>query len=459
MATTGTSNTSPITFSGLASGLDTSSIVKQLVAVESAPITRLQNQQSDIDAKSAKITTLQSNLDDLRNAALALDTRAEALPTQATSSNSAVVSATATGGAALGSYNIQVTQLATAARVYSNSVSDADTAGLFGTGTMAMTIGGSTYNVDVTATDTLRSLVGKIQSSGAPVSAGLLYDGTGYRLAVSGNATGAANALTIDEGSLTLGLSVPANVASSGRDAKFSIDGIPVSRATNVVTDAISGITLQLHGTTPTGATEHVDIATDTSSIASNVQKLVDAYNKVNTFISGEEEWTGQAKDASSLNGDSTLRSVQAQLRTALLSPVVGTTGKYTTLASLGISFQKDGSLSLDQTKLATAISDDPEGIAKVLGQNGTGAMTLVANAADYFSDTSTGLLKQRLDSMTKQRRALDDQITQMQARIDQYQTLLQNQFTTLETTMSRLKNQGDQLTAALAAMNTSTSK
>jgi flagellar hook-associated protein 2 len=179
----------------------------------------------------------------------------------------------------------------------------------------------------------------------------------------------------------------------------------------------------------------------------------------VNTFISGEEEWTGQAKDASSLNGDSTLRSVQAQLRTALLAPVVGTTGKYTTLASLGISFQKDGSLSLDQTKLATAIGDDPEGIAKVLGQNGTGAMTMVANAADYFSDTSTGLLKQRLDSMTKARRALDDQITQMQARIDQYQTLLQNQFSNLETTMSRLKNQGDQLTAALAAMNPNTGK
>ncbi len=456
MATTGTSTTSPISFSGLASGLDTTSIIKQLVAVESQPITDMQNQQSDIDAKSAKITTLQSNLDDLRNAALALDTRAEALPTQATTSNSAVVSATATGGAALGSYNIQVTQLATAARVYSNSVSDPDTAGLFGTGTMAMTIGGSTYNVDVTATDTLNSVLGKIQSSGAPVSAGLLYDGTGYRLAVSGHATGAANALTIDEGSLTLGLSDPANVASTGRDAKFSIDGIQVSRSTNVVADAISGITLQLHGLTATGVSEHVDIATDTSTLAGNVQKLVDAYNKVNTFISGEEDWSGQAKDATSLNGDSTLRSVQSQLHTALLSPVAGTTGKYTTLASLGISIQKDGSLSLDQAKLATALGDDPEGVAKVLGQDGTGAMTMIANAADYFSDTSTGLLKQRLDSMTKQRRALDDQIAQMQTRIDQYQTLLQNQFANLETTMSALKNQGDQLTAALAAMTTS---
>jgi flagellar hook-associated protein 2 len=446
--------TSPISFSGLASGLDTASIVKQLVSVESQPITRMQKQQTDIDAKSKKLTTLQGNLDDLRNAALGLDTRSEALPTQATSSNSAVVSATATGGASLGSYQLKVTQLASAARVYSNSFSASDVAGLFGTGTMSMAIGGQNYPITLDGTDTLASVVSKIQASGAPVSAGLLFDGTGYRLAISGNASGAANALTIDEGGLTLGVSNPANVASKGLDAKFDIDGIHVTRSSNVVADALTGVTLQLKGLSATGATEHVDVGNDPSALVANVKKLVDAYNKVNTFISGEEDWSGQAKDATSLNGDSTLRSVQGQLHSAILSPIAGTAGKYTTLASLGISMQKDGSLALDESKLQTALGADPEAVATVLGHKGTGAMTVIAQAADYFSDTSTGVLTQRLASMTKQRRALDDSIAQMQTRIDQYQTLLQAQFATLETTMSALKSQGDQLTAAMTAMS-----
>lgn len=449
-----TSTTGGISFSGLASGLDTASIVKQLVQVESQPIVRLQKQQSDIDAKSKKLTTLQTSLDDLRNAALALDTRNEALPTQATSTNPSVVGASATGGASLGSYQIKVDQLATAARVYSSSFSGPDTAALFGTGTMSMSIGGSSYDIAVDASDTLDSLVSKIQASGAPVSAGLLYDGTGYRLAISGRATGAANALTITEGGLTLGVSNPANVASTAQDARFEIDGITVTRSTNVVADAIRGVTLQLHGATAPGAIDHVEVGTDTSALATNVKKLVDAYNKVNTFIAGEEDWSGSAKDATSLNGDSTLRSVQSRLHSAILAPVAGLTGKYTTLASLGISVQKDGSLSLDQAKLETALGDSPEAVAAVLGQDGTGAMTVIAHAADYFSDTTNGLLTQRLTSMSKARRALDDQVTQMQARIDQYQTLLQNQFATLERTMSSLKSQGDQLTAALASLS-----
>jgi flagellar hook-associated protein 2 len=323
---------------------------------------------------------------------------------------------------------------------------------------MSLHVGTSTYDVVVAASDTLDSVMTKIQASGAPVSAGLLFDGTGYRLALSGQATGSANALTIDEGGLTLGLSAPANVASQALDAQFRIDGIPVTRPTNVVADAIRGVTLELKGQSAVGSTTHVDVGNDPSALTDSMKKLVDAFNKVNTFVAGEEAWTGTAKNAASLNGDSTLRSVQARLRSALLSPVAGTTGKYTTLASLGVSMQRDGSLSLDAAKLATAVGNDPEGVAAVLGHSGTGAMTMVAEAADYFTDASNGVITKRLTSMTKERRGIDDRIASMQARIDQYQTLLQSQFATLESTMSRLKNQGDQMTAALTALSNANS-
>lgn len=452
-------STSGITFSGLASGLDTSSIIKQLVQVESLPITRMQTQQSEIDAKSKKLTTLQTTLDDLRNAALALDTRTEALPTKATSSNSAVFSASATGGASLGTYRVHVDHLASAARVYSDAFTDPDTAGIFGTGTLSLQVGSTSYDIDVTTTDTLDTVMSKINSSGAPVTAGMLYDGSGWRLAVSGQGTGSANALTISEGGLTLGLSSPGNIASRAQDAQFQIDGHTLTRSTNVVADAIKGVTIELTGASSSATEDRITVGSDPSALQASVQKLVDAYNKVNSFISSEESWTGNAKDAASLNGDATLRSVQARLRSAFLKPVVGATGKYTTLASLGISTQKDGSLTLDTAKLATALGNAPDAVAAVLGRDGTGAMTMIAQAADVFTNSSSGEITQRLSSMSKQRRQIDDRIAKMQSRIDQYQTLLTNQFATLETTMSGLKSQGDQITAALDALSGTSSK
>ncbi len=451
-------STSGITFSGLASGLDTASIIKQLVQVESLPITRMQNQQSDLDAKSKKLTTLQSKLDDLRNASLALDTRTEALPTKASSSNSSVFSATATGGASLGTYRVHVDRLASAARVYSNAFTDPEASGVFGTGTLTLTVGTSSYDVDVTSTDTLDSVMTKINASGAPLTAGMLYDGSGWRLAVSGQGTGSANALTISEGGLTLGLSSPANVAAEAQDAQFQIDGHTLTRSTNVVADAIKGVTIELTGASAGATEDRITIASDPTALEGAVQKLVDAYNAVNAFVASEESWTGSAKDPTSLNGDATLRSVQARLRSAFLSPVVGTSGKYTTLASLGISTQKDGSLTLDKAKLTTALGNAPDAVAAVLGRDGTGAMTMIAQAADVFTSSSTGEITQRLTSMSKQRRQIDDRIAQMQARIDQYQTLLTSQFATLETTMSALKSQGDQITAALDALSASSS-
>jgi flagellar hook-associated protein 2 len=450
------SSSGGITFSGLASGLDTSSIVSQLVKVESLPIQRLQSQQSTIDSKGRRLTTLQSNLDSLRNAALALNTRATALPTSISSTDESVVKATSTGAASLGSYQVQVDRLASSARVYSNSFASADTAGLFGTGTMSMAIGGRSYAIAVTASDTLSSVVSKINAAGAPVTAGTIYDGTGWRLAISGSSTGSANALTIDEGGLTLGVSSPGNVASQAQDAQFRVDGIAMTRQTNVVSDVVSGVTLQLRSVSPTGTVQHVEVGNDPDALGSKLQTMVDAFNKVNTFISAEEEWTGNQKDAGSLNGDFMLNTVQQRLRTAILSPVAGTSGKYTTLASIGVSLQKDGSLSLDQAKLGTALSQNPNAVATILGQTDTGAMTLVANAADYFTDSTNGVITQRLTSMSKERRRLDDQISSMQARIDKYQATLEAQFATLEKTMSALKSQGDQLTAALNSLNPS---
>lgn len=173
---------SNITFSGLASGLDTNSLIAGLVNAERAPITRLQAKQSLIDSKSRKLTTLKTRLDDLRTAALALDSRSEAMPTKAKSADESVLVATGSGGASLGRFDVRVERLASAPKVYSNGFSARDATGLFGTGTLSLAVGSSTANLTIDGTDTLDSVVSKVNNAGLGLTAGVLFDGTQYRL-------------------------------------------------------------------------------------------------------------------------------------------------------------------------------------------------------------------------------------------------------------------------------------
>ena len=443
-----------INFNGLATGLDTGALITQLVRAESAPIERLTTKQVQIDAKSKRLTSLRSKLDDLRNASLALDSRPEALPSSATSSDESVVKARASGASTLGRFDVNVERLATAARVYSGPSATRDTPGAFGTGTLTLNIGGSSTAISVDSTDTLDSISAKILASGAPVTTGILFDGTSYHLQVSARETGAANALTITEGGLTLGLSDPLNVVSRGEDARVRIDGFLVTRGTNTITDALPGVTLDLKATSPLGTTQSIQVAHDKDALATGLQKLVDAYNSVNTFITAEVSTTsGSPKPRDSLSGDSTVRSIQSRLRGALVAPVAGTSGAFTTLASLGISVQRDGSLQLDKAKLGAALGTDPEAVAKVLGTAGSGAMTIVAQQADYFSSATTGVLTQRLSSMGRERKSIDVQIEGMQARLDKYEATLRSTYAKLEQTVSGLQSQSSQITAALGQL------
>ena len=188
--------TTPLaSFSGLATGIDTASLIDQLVALERRPIEQIQDKQTDLNRVSGRLNTIRSQLNSLKSSAEEMDDASDLLTTQATSSDEDSVLASSTGGSPLGQYSLNVTALAQAERTYSDAFSSKDTAlndasllgGTFTGGTLSLTVG-SAAQVDVTVddTDTLETLVSKINSSGADVSAGLLFDGTDYRLQVTG---------------------------------------------------------------------------------------------------------------------------------------------------------------------------------------------------------------------------------------------------------------------------------
>ncbi|MEO0323251.1 MAG: flagellar filament capping protein FliD [Myxococcota bacterium] len=450
--------TTPLTsFSGLATGLDTEAIVSSLVAVESLPIRRLEQQQADNSSIRFRLDTIRGRLDSLKSALEGLDTRSEVLATGTTSSDDSVLTVSATGGASLGTYDVSVANLATAERTYSNTFGDIDGTGLFGTGTLTLQVGsGDPVDVTVDGSTSLNNLATAINDADAGVSAAVIFDGTNYRLQVAGEATGLENAITFTEsGGLSLGLDDPANEVVPADDARFTIDTLTMTRPTNQVVSAIPGVSLDLQNTG--SATVRVD--RDPQALLGKVQDFVDAYNATTNGINAEFVFTGAARTGDSLNGDSTLRGLQSQLAFDAVQPFSGiAAGDFSTLAELGISTTQTGALELDESVFTSALESNPEALVTLFtGDEDAGIDGIVARFTrnvDLYTDVDTGLLTTRIDALEEENRDIDDRIRSKQDRVDQFETNLRRQYVNLETTVAGLQAQGDQLLSILSGLS-----
>jgi len=434
-----------VSFSGLGSGLDTSAIVSGLVAVARTPITRLQSRKSNLNAQQGVVSNLVTKLQALKTKAAALDSYGELLAHTATSSDTTSVGAAAGGDASAGSYNVSVTQLAAAQRNYSNAVSSDTQTGLLGTGTLTVTDGTGTPIVfTVDATTTLASLVSDINASAAAVDASVLHDGTSYRLLLNGTDTGAANAITYAESGVTLGLTSGSNQVQNAQDAIFDVDIVTgITRSSNVVGDVIPGVTLTLNATTASAV--KVDVGPDLTSVQTNVQGFVDAYNDVAKVLAAQFGFDGTV-DANKLQGDSTLRRLQKDLASALGSAVSGLSGTYTAAPQVGIKSERDGTLTLTAAELQTALQTDFKSVAQVFvtdsGASTTGVMGQLQTLVDNYTDFADGYLTTRSDGITRQLSSIDDDIARLQDHVDAYQAQLESQFNALETLMTGLQAQ-----------------
>jgi len=274
----------------------------------------------------------------------------------------------------------------------------------------------------------------------------VLFDGTSYRLMVAATATGTAAAPKFTETGDGLGLSAPANVKIAAQDAKAVIDGIEVTRGTNVMADAVDGLTFTL--VSPQAATDastQITVGLDTTSITAKLNAMVSAYNSVNAGLHVQLDYGGVKKGTNTLFGDSTLRQLQGALGN-VMSSGYGSDGM-NTLGSIGLTRDKTGGLTLDSTKLAAALAKDPDAVSKLFVTNGFAkAMTTMTDAYTR----SDGILSSKSRSMVDRFKVLQSQADQINTRADALQTQLEKQFTALETAMSNLKSQSSFLTSAL---------
>jgi flagellar hook-associated protein 2 len=438
------------TFSGIASGIDSASIIKSMMSIASQPITRAQAKQTANNTMSKKFTDIKSKMSALQTAAKSLDTRTEAMVNKATSSKADVLGVSTAGGASLGSFSVTVGSVAQTERTYSDGFASSSATDLFSPGTLTIQVGaGAAVDIDVDASDTLDSVAKKINSASAGVTAGLVFNGSQYRLQVAGNETGTDHSIAFSGAVATsLGLDNPANEFQAASNASVTIDNITVSSQTNAVSGAIPGVTLNVLTT----GTSNVTIDRDPDGLKTKIDAFVKAYNDVMTAINAESTASanGVPKAAGSLSGDGTLRSVQSDLR-ALMSQSLGSSATFATLGAIGVAVQRDGTLSVDSEKLKTAVNKDYEAVTAAFVGVGSdkGLMGQVVDKIEPYVRAG-GTITNRITNLTDKNRDIDSQIDRLQLRLDKYEESLQKQYANLESIMGGLQSQGNALAAML---------
>ncbi|MFK7998819.1 MAG: flagellar filament capping protein FliD [Polyangiales bacterium] len=436
-------------FSGLATGIDTGSIVTELVRAESIPIARLRTKQANHDSMSSRFETIQERLNDLKAAMEAITD--DSAPATVSSSAESIVGATSQGDAQAGAYVIEVTQLAAAERTHSDGVASKDVPGLFADGaSIGITVGGDDeVSISVNSTDTLESVAQRINDSDLRATASVIFDGSAYRLQVSGTDTGLSNSLSFTETGLDLGLTDPANETVSAADALFSIDGLAMSRESNQVSEAITGVQLSLDSVTTSPVT--VNVGSDSDALGEKMQTFVDAYNAVVNGIAVESVFTGEARTGDSLAGDSTLRGLQRSLNSSLFGSLPG----FDTISQIGLETNQAGKLELDVEAFGSALTENGDLLLEAFAGDGVsqGLFERLSDLTDQYADKSTGLISNRIDSFASQNRSIDQRIESMELRVDKFEENLLRKFASLETLVAGLNSQGEQMLAVLGSI------
>lgn len=403
------------------SAIDVNSIVSSLMSVEKQPLTLINNQKTAFEAKLSAYGTLKSALSTFQTSVVALASASKFNAQSATSATPSVFTATANGSATIGDYAITVNQLAKSQKIALDGV--ANTTDVIGTGKLTIAFG--TYAPEIvspatpasftanpdkasfevtidSSNNTLAGVRDAINAANGGVTATIVNDGTANRLVITSKETGEVNGLKItvadDDGNATdnNGLSKlaydPLATAGNGKNmsqlqaplnAFLNIDGIDVVKASNSVSDAIEGVTINLL-TTSNSQAVNLGVASDQAKIKESVTAFVDAYNKVMDTLKTLTKYDEAGKTSGKLLGDATARSITSQLK-SVISKTVDTGGTITSLTDIGVGFQRDGKLGLDSTKLTNAITNNFDDIAALFS---TSARTTDAQVS-YLGSTS----------------------------------------------------------------------
>lgn len=426
----------PTTTSGdLGSGIDVSSLVAAALANQTAELNLLQGQQQSLTTESSALSQISTDLQNLQNAALTLTDPAGVLTNlSASSSNSSVLTGSAASGAANGTYSVVVNNLATTSSYYSDAVATADTP--IATGSLSIQVGSNTpatITIDDT-NDTLNGVAAAINSANIGVTASIITDASGARLAILSNTSGAPGDLTVTLSSGEINFTK----AVTGGNASLTVDGIPISSSTNTVTSAIPGVTLNLATSAP-GSPVSLTVGPDTADAASAINSFVTAYNQLITDVNGQYAVNPTTETAGPLVGDSTLDLVQSQILSAVAFSTTGN-GSVNSLGDLGITVNNDGTLTVNNGQLSSALQSDPGSVQSFFETtNASGFGSNLDQVLSGLADPTTGAVAVDMTGLQQQQTDLTQQISDFQDQLNTQQQQLTQQFDQVDVTLQEL--------------------
>jgi flagellar hook-associated protein 2 len=376
-----------------------------------------------------------------------------------TSSDEDIFTAKVDSSAARGSFAIDVQALAARDKISAGPYASIDTQ--IGTGTLTISVGDESFDIDVdSSNNTVSGLRDAINSASdnTGVTASLVNSDAGYRLILSSDQTGTANALTVTvsgdgdgNNTDTSGLSSLAYDVSGGvsnasaittaKDAVISIDGFTVTNSSNTFADALQGVTF----TAKSLGTASLDVQRDDDAIVESVNSFVEAFNALRTEI--------KTQRAGQLEADSTLLSIERGIVDVLNSGSAITGSAFSYLIQAGISIDKDGVMQMEEEDVLSALNSDFNSFVSLFAADGEGFAARFESLAGSWLEND-GLVNAREDGLESQVRRIDDDKIRLEARIDIIEARLRSQYSALDTLVSQLSSTGSFLSQQLASLN-----
>lgn len=446
-----------ITATGIGSGIDIDTLVSGLIDAERQPIDRrLTDDETRATALISAFGDISTTLSALNTSVKKLATPSSFQATNSTSSSSSLVSATSDEAAIPGSYVVSVTDIAKAQTLSTETYTA--TTDVVGTGTLSITVGsGTPVAITIDSTNsTLSGVRDAINSASAGATASIVKDGTAYRLLVSSN-TGASNALSLsvssdgdgtdtgdDSGLSALNYYSGDNQMTqrqAAQDASFSVNGLPLTSATNVITDIVDGLDLTLSQSTTSPVT--ITVAKNTDAVVAEVESFVALYNSFYSSTKSLTKYDASTSEAGVLQGDFTATSILTQMRQSLTSTV--TTSTHSNLSELGIQIGADGLLELNKDTFLTAWNADSEEVSAFFAGS-----TTADGLADGIEDTLSGILNatgsiaSRTDALNTELATVALERAKLDARLAKIEARYLRQFNAMDALVAELTSTGD---------------
>jgi len=425
--------------------------------MDAAPEEQLQQDVTNLNTQTSALQSLQSDLTAFQSSLQALtDFTGDFSAVSVSSSNNNVVSATAANGTAAGTHTITVKNLATTSADYSASFSSASAT--LPTGSFDLQVGTNdavTIPVDSTDnTDTLSGLAAYINNEDLGVTASVITDSSGSRLALVSQTSGAAGEITISNDTTgTSGKGMGFTDAVDGKDASLTVDGIPIDSASNTVTGVIPGVTLTLSGGSSTPVT--IQISPDLSSLATSINNFVSSWNTLIQAVNSGIQYNSSTGTAGTLTGDMSVDFVQQQLLSAISSGMSGNNG-VVNLQSIGIEMQDDGTLSVDSATLNNALQNNYAAVQNLF-QSPSGVGQTLQQSLTSLTDPVTGPLNVDTNGISSEIADLNSQISDFQLQLQNTQAQLTAEYDQINTTLEQLPETLAAINSQLNALNPNT--